>query len=85
MTAINVLSDEVARMDKKTLDLNHHSPQRLLIELKIEHAGLNALADATAHTPPIDELQLRRLKKQRLKLRDEISRLELSLSPPEPA
>jgi hypothetical protein len=30
-------------------------------------------------------LMLRRLKKRRLQLRDQISQLELSLDPPEPA
>ena len=68
-----------------TLDLNLHSPERRLIELRIEHADLNAWVDTTAHATPIDELMLRRLKKRRLNLRDQISRLELSLDPPEPA
>jgi hypothetical protein len=67
------------------LDLNLHSPERQLIELKIEHADLNALVDMTAHAFPIDELLLRRLKKRRLQLRDQIAQLELSLDPPEPA
>lgn len=70
---------------KKTLDLNLHSPQRQLIELKIEHADLNALLDIAVHALPIDELLLRRLKKRRLQLRDQIAQLESSLEPPEPA
>jgi hypothetical protein len=76
---------QVVHMEKSTLDLNHHSPKRLLIELRIEHAYLNALTDKAIHAPHIDELLLRRLKKRRLQLRDRISRLELSLNPPEPA
>jgi hypothetical protein len=83
MAAINVLSS--SEYGKNTLVLNHHSPKRLLIELKIEHADLNALADKAVHAPHIDELLLRRLKKRRLQLRDRISHLELSLTPPEPA
>jgi hypothetical protein len=67
------------------LDLNHHSPKRLLIELRIEHADLNALIDKAVHAALLDELLLRRLKKRRLQLRDRISRLELSLTTPEPA
>ena len=67
------------------MDLNLHSPKRQLIELKIEHADLNALVDLTARATPIDELMLRRLKKRRLHLRDQMSRIELSLDPPEPA
>jgi hypothetical protein len=72
-------------MEKITLDSNHHSPARLLIELKIEHADLNVLADRAAQAPYIDELLLRRLKKRRLFLRDRILRLEMSLTPPVPA
>jgi hypothetical protein len=67
------------------LDLNLHSPERRLIELKIEHADLNALVDLASHAVPIDELMLRRLKKRRLQLRDQIFQLELSLACPEPA
>jgi len=67
------------------LDLNLHSPERQLIELKIEQADCNALVDMTVHTLPIDELLLRRLKKRRLQLRDQISQLELSLDTPESA
>jgi hypothetical protein len=67
------------------LDLNLHSPTRRLIDLKIEHADLNALVDHTSHATPIDELMLRRLKKRRLFLRDQIAQLEISLDPPQPA
>ena len=67
------------------MDLNLQSPERQLIELKMEHADLNALVDIAAHSLPIDELLLRRLKKRRLQLRDQIAQLELSLDPPEPA
>lgn len=64
---------------------NLHSPQRQLIELQMAHADLDALIDHAALSSPVDELVLRRLKKRRLLLRDEILRLQRSLSPPEPA
>jgi hypothetical protein len=67
------------------LDLNLHSPERQLIELKIEQADWNALVEMTMHILPIDELLLRRLKKRLLQLRDQISQLELSLDTPESA
>lgn len=67
------------------MDSNLHSPERLLIELKIEHADLDALVDRLAHESPVDELMLRRLKKRRLALRDRIARLESDLDPKEPA
>jgi hypothetical protein len=55
------------------------------MELKMEHADLNALVDMAVHAFPVDELLLRRLKKRRLQLRDQIAQLEISLDPPEPA
>jgi hypothetical protein len=67
------------------LEPNLHSPARRLIELRIEHADLDALLDAAAQAAPRDELLLRRLKKRRLQLRDQIARLERALDPKEPA
>jgi hypothetical protein len=67
------------------MDENLHSPQRRLVELRIEHADLNELIDRNQLDRPGDELTLRRLKKRRLLLRDEIARLESALQPPEPA
>lgn len=67
------------------MDDNLHSPQRRLIELRIEHADLDSLIDQTANEPAKDELVLRRLKKRRLMLKDQIARLEADLSPKEPA
>lgn len=65
---------------------NLHSPQRLLIELRIEHADLDSAIDRLGGEPQTtDELSLRRLKKRRLLLRDQIARLEAQLDPPEPA
>jgi hypothetical protein len=67
------------------VESNLHSPERRLIELRMEHADLNALIDRAGLERPVDELMMRRLKKKRLALRDEIARLELLLDPKEPA
>ena len=67
------------------MDLNLHSLPRRLIELQIEHADLDDLIDQAALTLSDDELSLRRLKKRRLRLRDQIAQLEAELDPPEPA
>jgi hypothetical protein len=68
-----------------SLDSNLHSPERRLIELRMEHADLDALIDRAGQESPVDELMMRRLKKRRLALRDQIARLELALDPKEPA
>ena len=67
------------------IDDNLHSVQRRLIELRIEHADLDDMIDRLVLTLPLDDLALRRLKKRRLALRDQISRLELEHEPPSPA
>jgi hypothetical protein len=67
------------------MDENLHSPQRRLIELRMEHADLDDLIDRNVLDRPTDELTLRRLKKRRLLLRDQIADLETQLEPPEPA
>jgi hypothetical protein len=65
--------------------LNLRSPERRMIELRMEHADLDNLIDRAAEQAPADDLSLRRLKKRRLLLRDQISRLEAEIDPPEPA
>jgi hypothetical protein len=67
------------------MDENLHSPQRRLIELRMEHADLDSLIDRNLPVLPTDDLAMRRLKKRRLLLRDQIARLETELDPPEPA
>lgn len=64
---------------------NLHSVQRQLIELRMEHADMDDMIDRLAGSQPLDDLALRRLKKRRLLLRDQISRLEMELEPPTPA
>ena len=64
---------------------NLHSPHRRLIELRIEHADLDNLIDRAVAEYPDDELALRRLKKRRLLLRDQIAQLENAIDPPKPA
>lgn len=67
------------------MDSNLHSPERRLIELRMEHADLDALIDRYESEADVDELMVRRLKKRRLLLRDQIAKLELQLDPKEPA
>ncbi|NMM12579.1 MAG: YdcH family protein [Rhodoferax sp.] len=67
------------------MDSNLHSPERRLIELRIEHGDLDAMIDRASDQNPLDELLMRRLKKRRLGLRDDIARIERLLTPDLPA
>ena len=52
-----------------------------LVRLRLEHRDLDAAIEALRATPAPDQLQLARLKKRKLRLRDEISLLEDQLIP----
>lgn len=59
--------------------------QRRIIELEVEHRDLDAVIDALARDGHRDELQLRRLKKRKLQLKDNIMLLKMQLIPDIPA
>jgi hypothetical protein len=61
------------------------SPQEKLSALRVEHRDLDQAIAQLAEAVYVDELQMRRLKKRKLLLRDAISRLESELIPDEPA
>ena len=53
--------------------------------MRIEHADLDSLIDRLADDVPLDDLVLRRLKKRRLRLLDQMTHLAAQVNPPEPA
>lgn len=59
-------------------DVNYHEE---LTRLRQEHRDLDAAIDALQVSPASDLLQLQRLKKRKLLLKDEISWLESHLIP----
>jgi hypothetical protein len=54
--------------------------QRIL-ELRVEHRDLDDVITNMSERPYVDQLQLRRLKKRKLLLKDMITRLESELIP----
>ena len=52
-----------------------------LTALRVEHRDLDTAIGALLDKPMIDQLQLARLKKRKLRLRDEIAMLEGQLIP----
>lgn len=55
--------------------------QRRIIELEVEHSDLNTVIDTIIFAGRQDELQLRRLKKRKLQLKDHITLLKMQLIP----
>lgn len=56
-----------------------------IIELEVEHRDLDAVIAILAQASRHEELQLRRLKKRKLQLKDHITLLKMQLIPDIPA
>ena len=55
--------------------------KRRIVELGIEHRDLDEVIARLTADPSPDELQLCRLKKRKLWLKDEIARLQMQITP----
>lgn len=56
-----------------------------IIELEVEHRDLDMVINTLTADLAHDELQLRRLKKRKLQLKDHITLLKMQLTPDVPA
>ena len=66
------------------MNINKHEKQMLiqeLAELKQEHRELDLVINEMVNAIEDNQLKIKRFKKQKLKLKDAISRLESSLIP----
>ena len=55
--------------------------KKRILELNLEHRDLDDVIAALAKKPGQDQLQLQRLKKKKLLVKDQISQLERQLTP----
>lgn len=55
--------------------------QQRLAELKSEHRDLDDVIDRLSEKRPVDQLQIQRLKKRKLRLKDDIAKIESRLLP----
>ena len=52
-----------------------------LVELQHEHKDLDDIIDRLRNTPPVDFLQMKRLQKKKLQLKDMIQTIKSELTP----
>ncbi len=57
------------------------SIQRRILELQTEHRDLDEVVNTLANRIDVDQLLLRRMKKRKLQLKDQIARLKSQLIP----
>lgn len=72
-------------MGRDLLDSERRALTERLIALQIEHRDLDQAIAHLEAVPLHDELQVRRMKKRKLALKDQIVWLERQLEPDEPA
>ncbi len=68
-------------MSSQLTNEEKHKLEERLFELKQEHRDLDDVIKRLLLTPDVEELQLKRFKKRKLKLKDTISQLENILIP----
>jgi hypothetical protein len=74
------LNDELD-VDGSIGNAEHVALQQRIVALKMEHRDLDTAIERLAQVAAHDELQLRRLKRRKLLLKDQIARLERQLDP----
>ena len=62
-----------------TIDIDSY--RQRLGELRMEHRDLDDVISRLSHEPAVDQLQMRRLKKRKLQIKDNIARIESKLIP----
>jgi hypothetical protein len=72
MTASSDTEDAAADKKKQEADL---------VRLRVEHGDLNDAINALELVGAVDQLQIHRLKRRKLLLKDQISKLEDQLTP----
>jgi len=61
--------------------MDHDGIKRKLEELRSEHRDLDDVIQRLAEQAPVDQLRIQRLKKRKLALRDQMTKLESMLLP----
>ncbi len=59
--------------------------KRQIVELQLEHRDLDEIIAKLAQNDNVDELQMRRLKKRKLQIKDTVVLLQMQLTPDIPA
>ncbi len=68
-------------MTKEIADMERAELEQKLSELRLMHRDLDDSIDALLAKPNFDYLQIKRLKKQKLQIKDQIAQIESALLP----
>jgi hypothetical protein len=68
-------------MSERLSEEELNSIRKRVVELKTEHRDLDAAIDSLIETGKFEELRIKRMKRRKLQLKDDIARLENTLIP----
>ena len=68
-------------MSERLTEEEINSIRKRVIELKMEHRDLDAAIDHLVEAGTFEELRIKRMKRRKLQLKDDIARLENTLIP----
>ncbi len=68
-------------MSEQLNEAELNNVRKRLLELKLEHRDLDDAIDHLVATGTFEELKIKRLKRRKLQLKDDIARLENTLIP----
>jgi hypothetical protein len=76
---------DVMLLDPSGADARRVELMQRLVQLTLEHRDLDDVIERLSYRSDIDTLQITRLKRRKLLLKDQIARLERELDPDVPA
>jgi hypothetical protein len=72
---------QTSNMSTSNVDTDVFGARTPLKELRVAHRDLDVAIEELTRNPHVDQVRIRRLKKQKLRLKDLITRLESELIP----
>lgn len=79
------MTGDVLQLDPTGEDARRVALVERIVQLRVEHRDLNDVIDRVRERADVDDLQVTRMKRRKLLIKDQIARLERELDPDVPA
>jgi len=79
------MTGDVLQLDPTGEDARRVALVERIVQLRVEHRDLNDVIDRIRERADVDNLQVTRMKRRKLLIKDQIARLERELDPDIPA
>jgi hypothetical protein len=75
------MTGDVLQLDPTGEDARRVALVERIVQLRVEHRDLNDVIDRVRERADVDDLQVTRMKRRKLLIKDQIARLERELDP----